>query len=85
VATSAAAIAHAVNPASIDHCIFGHVSAEHAHARVLATMGKRPLLDLGMRLGEGSGAALAAVLAKTALHLHKNMATFGSAGVSDKG
>ena len=48
-------------------------------------MGKRPLLDLGMRLGEGSGAALAAVLVKTALHLHKNMATFASAGVSDKG
>ncbi len=85
VATSAAAIAHAVNPASIDHCIFGHVSAEHAHARALEAMGKRPLLNLGMRLGEGSGAALAAVLAKTALHLHKNMATFGSAGVSDKG
>jgi nicotinate-nucleotide--dimethylbenzimidazole phosphoribosyltransferase len=42
------------------------------------------LLNLGMRLGEGSGAALAAVLAKTALHLHNNMATFGSAGVSDK-
>ena len=85
VATAAAAIAHAANPESIDHCIFGHVSAEHAHARVLEAMGKRPLLNLGMRLGEGSGAALAAVMAKTALHLHKNMATFASAGVSDKG
>jgi nicotinate-nucleotide--dimethylbenzimidazole phosphoribosyltransferase len=85
VATSAAAIAHAANPSAIDHCIFGHVSAEHAHARALEKMGKRPLLNLGMRLGEGSGAALAAVLAKTALHLHKNMATFSSAGVSDKG
>ena len=85
VGTAAAAIAHAANPESIDHCIFGHVSAEHAHARVLEAMGKRPLLNLGMRLGEGSGAALAAVMAKTALHLHKNMATFASAGVSDKG
>lgn len=85
VATAAAAIAHAANPTAIDHCIFGHVSAEHAHAQVLEKMGKRPLLNLGMRLGEGSGAALAAVLAKTALHLHKNMATFSSAGVSDKG
>lgn len=84
VATSAAAIAHAANPAAIDHCIFGHVSAEHAHARVLEKLGKRPLLSLGMRLGEGSGAALAAVLVKTALHLHNNMATFASAGVSDK-
>jgi nicotinate-nucleotide--dimethylbenzimidazole phosphoribosyltransferase len=84
VATSAAAIAHAVNPASIDHCIFGHVSAEHAHARALASMEQTALLNLGMRLGEGSGAALAAVLAKTALHLHNNMATFESAAVSGK-
>ena len=85
VATSAAAIAHAVSPASIDHCIFAHVSAEPAHAKALAAMEKPALLDLGMRLGEGTGAALVAVLAKTALHLHRNMATFESAGVSDKG
>ena len=84
VATSAAAIAHAVNPAAIDHCIFAHVSAEGGHARALAAMGQTGLLDLGMRLGEGSGAALAAVLAKTALHLHNNMATFESAAVSGK-
>jgi len=84
VATSAAAIAHAVNPQAIDHCIFAHVSAESGHARVLAAMGQTGLLDLGMRLGEGSGAALAAVLAKTALHLHNNMATFESAAVSGK-
>jgi nicotinate-nucleotide--dimethylbenzimidazole phosphoribosyltransferase len=85
VATSAAAIAHAVNPAAIDHCVFAHVSAESAHAKALAAVGVAPLLDLGMRLGEGSGASLAMVLAKTALHLHLNMATFGSAGVSDRG
>jgi nicotinate-nucleotide--dimethylbenzimidazole phosphoribosyltransferase len=85
VATAAAAIAHAVNPAAIDHCIFGHVSAESAHAKALERMGVTPLLDLGMRLGEGSGAALGMVLAKTALHLHNNMATFASAGVSGKG
>lgn len=85
VATSAAAIAQAVNPAAIDHCLFAHVSAEHGHAKALAAMGRRAMLNLGMRLGEGTGAALAAVLAKTALHLHNNMATFASAGVSDKG
>ncbi len=85
VATSAAAIAHAVSPAAIDHCIFAHVSAEPAHGKALAAMEKTALLDLGMRLGEGTGAALVAVLAKTALHLHRNMATFESAGVSDKG
>jgi len=84
VATAAAAIAQAVSPAAIDHCIVGHVSAETGHARALEHMGQRPLLDLGMRLGEGSGAALAVVMAKTALHLHKNMATFSSAGVSDR-
>lgn len=82
VATAAAAIAHAVNPASIDHCLFAHVAAEGAHARVLELIGKAPLLDLGMRLGEGTGAALGVVLAKTALHLHANMATFDSASVS---
>jgi nicotinate-nucleotide--dimethylbenzimidazole phosphoribosyltransferase len=84
VATAAAAIAQAVSPAAIDHCLFGHVSAESGHARALGHMGRRPLLDLGMRLGEGSGAALAAVMVKTALHLHRNMATFSSAGVSDR-
>lgn len=85
VATSAAAIAHAINPAAIDHCLFAHTSAESGHARALAAMDQKGLLDLNMRLGEGSGAALAAVLAKTALHLHNNMATFDSAAVSGKG
>jgi nicotinate-nucleotide--dimethylbenzimidazole phosphoribosyltransferase len=84
VATSAAAIAYSVNPRAIDHCLFAHVSAETAHARALAALRVEPLLDLGMRLGEGSGAALAAVLAKTALHLHTRMATFAEAAVSDR-
>ncbi len=84
VATSAAAIAHAVNPHAIDHCIFAHVSAEHAHHAALEKMGVTPLLDLGMRLGEGSGAALGLLLVKTALRLHTGMATFASAGVSGK-
>jgi nicotinate-nucleotide--dimethylbenzimidazole phosphoribosyltransferase len=84
VATSAAAIAHAINPSAIDHCIFAHVSAEAGHARALEHMNRKGLLDLGMRLGEGSGAALGAVLAKTALHLHKNMATFADAAVAGK-
>jgi nicotinate-nucleotide--dimethylbenzimidazole phosphoribosyltransferase len=84
VATSAAAVAYAINPNAISHCLFAHVSAESSHARALAAMKQTALLDLGMRLGEGSGAALAAVLAKTALHLHNNMATFDSAAVSTK-
>jgi nicotinate-nucleotide--dimethylbenzimidazole phosphoribosyltransferase len=84
VATSAAAIAHAINPRSIDHCLFAHVSAETAHARALTAMRVKPLLDFGMRLGEGSGAALAMVMAKTALHLHMHMATFAEAAVTDR-
>lgn len=85
VATAGAAVVHAVNPRAIDHCLFGHVSAEGGHARALEAMGKEPMLDLGLRLGEGSGAALAGVMTKTALHLHRNMATFAEASVSDRG
>jgi nicotinate-nucleotide--dimethylbenzimidazole phosphoribosyltransferase len=84
VSTAAAAVAYAINPEAIDHCLFAHVSAEHAHARALKAMGRTPLLDLGMRLGEGSGAALAVVLCQTALRLHTGMATFATAGVSGK-
>jgi nicotinate-nucleotide--dimethylbenzimidazole phosphoribosyltransferase len=84
VATAAAAVAQAVDPDAIDHCLFAHVSAESGHARALDAMERQGLLDLGMRLGEGSGAALAAVMCKTALHLHTNMATFAGAGVSDR-
>lgn len=84
VATAAAAVAHAINPEAIDHCLFGHVSAEYAHRQALTAMGRPALLELDMRLGEGSGAALGAVLVKTAVHLHNNMATFAEAAVSGK-
>lgn len=73
-----------MNPAAIDHCIFSHCSAEPAHARVLAKMGKKALLDLGMRLGEGTGAALAASIVRAAAACHAGMATFAEAGVSNK-
>jgi nicotinate-nucleotide--dimethylbenzimidazole phosphoribosyltransferase len=84
VVCAAAAILHAVDPSTLDHCIAGHVSAEGAHGEVLRRLGKKPLLDLGMRLGEGSGAALAIGIIQSALACHKQMATFASAGVSDK-
>ena len=84
VATSAAAILFKADPCALDHCLFGHVSAEKAHALALETLGKRPLLDLGMRLGEGTGAALAAGIVKAAALCHSGMATFGEAGVTDK-
>ncbi|MFM9858804.1 nicotinate-nucleotide--dimethylbenzimidazole phosphoribosyltransferase [Pseudoxanthobacter sp. M-2] len=82
VATAAAAVLHAVDPGAIGHCLFAHVSAEQAHRAVLERLGVSPLLDLGMRLGEGSGAALAAVLVRTAARVHSGMATFAGAGVS---
>jgi nicotinate-nucleotide--dimethylbenzimidazole phosphoribosyltransferase len=85
VATSAVAVLHAIDKRAIEHCLFAHVSAEPAHARALAAMGVRPLLDLGMRLGEGTGAALAAGIVRAAARLHSGMATFAEAGVSDKG
>ncbi|MBV6657358.1 MAG: nicotinate-nucleotide--dimethylbenzimidazole phosphoribosyltransferase [Devosiaceae bacterium] len=83
VATSAAAVLHAMAPESLDHCLFAHRSDEAAHGRALDLMGKAPLLDLGMRLGEGSGAALAAVLVKTAAATHSGMATFADIGLPE--
>ncbi|MEC9472289.1 MAG: nicotinate-nucleotide--dimethylbenzimidazole phosphoribosyltransferase, partial [Pseudomonadota bacterium] len=84
VTTAAAAVVYAMDPAGLDHCLFAHVSAEQAHAKVLEHMGKDALLDFGMRLGEGSGAALAAGVAKAAAEMHSGMATFADAGVSEK-
>ena len=84
VATAAAAVLHAANPAALDHCLAGHLSAEGAHRDVLDRLGKKPLLDLGMRLGEGSGAALAIGVIKAALSCHDGMATFGEAKVDDR-
>jgi nicotinate-nucleotide--dimethylbenzimidazole phosphoribosyltransferase len=84
VATAAAAVLHAMRADALDHCMAAHCSAEPAHRALLARIGKEPLLDLGMRLGEASGAALAAGLVKAAAALHTGMATFSSAGVSDK-
>jgi len=85
VATAAAAVLHAMDQTALDHCLFGHVSAEPGHRKALERMGKTPVLDLGMRLGEGTGAALAASIVKAAVRVHAGMATFAEAGVSGKG
>jgi nicotinate-nucleotide--dimethylbenzimidazole phosphoribosyltransferase len=82
VATAAAAVLFALDATALDHCVAGHVSAEGAHAEVLRRLGKEPLLALGMRLGEASGAALAMGLIKAAVACHRDMATFAQAGVS---
>jgi nicotinate-nucleotide--dimethylbenzimidazole phosphoribosyltransferase len=84
VATAAAAVLHALDGAALDHCMAAHRSAEPAHGALLEKLGKRPLLDLGMRLGEASGAVLAAATVMAAARVHAGMATFASAGVSGK-
>ncbi|MFN3686178.1 nicotinate-nucleotide--dimethylbenzimidazole phosphoribosyltransferase [Salinarimonas sp.] len=82
VATAAAAVLHALDPRALDHCLAAHVSAEGAHRDVLERIGKTPLLALGMRLGEGSGAGLAMGIVKAAHACHTEMATFDQANVS---
>ncbi|MBI2235944.1 MAG: nicotinate-nucleotide--dimethylbenzimidazole phosphoribosyltransferase [Magnetospirillum sp.] len=85
VCTAAAAVLETARPGALDHCQVAHVSAEPGHRRLLDRLGKRPLFDLGMRLGEASGAALAVGVLKGAVACHVGMATFAEAGVSEKG
>ncbi len=84
ICCAAAAVLARAAPGALDHCLAGHCSAEAAHGRLLQRLGLTPLLDLGLRLGEGSGAVLAALLVKAALAAHAGMATFAEAGVSDR-
>lgn len=82
--SAAAAIVQALDPRGLDHCLAGHLSAEPGHARLLEKLKLRPLLSLDMRLGEGSGAALAVSVLKAAVACHTSMATFDEAGVSHR-
>ena len=82
ICCAAALVLARVAAGGVDHCIAGHVSAEGAHAPLLAALGKEPLLSLGLRLGEGSGAALALGVVQAAVACHSGMATFAEAGVS---
>ncbi|WP_170368308.1 nicotinate-nucleotide--dimethylbenzimidazole phosphoribosyltransferase [Ruegeria arenilitoris] len=83
ICTSAAACLDRLAPGALDHAVAGHQSAEGAHAAMLTKLDKAPLLSLGLRLGEGSGAALAINILKSAVACHSGMATFAEAGVSD--
>lgn len=83
ICTAAAAVLHAVDPRLLDHCLVGHASAEAGHPRLLRALGKTPVVEFDMRLGEGSGAALALGILRSALACHNGMATFAEAGVSD--
>ncbi|MGE4220879.1 MAG: nicotinate-nucleotide--dimethylbenzimidazole phosphoribosyltransferase, partial [Alphaproteobacteria bacterium] len=80
--TAAAAVLHKLDHHALDHCMASHCSAEPGHRRLLAELGKVPLLDLDMRLGEGSGAAVALGLLRAAVACHTGMATFAEAGIS---
>ena len=82
IATSAALCACRINPGLCDWLLFSHGSAEPGHRRLLAALEAEPLIDLGMRLGEGSGAAVALPLLRLACELHNRMATFSEAGVA---
>jgi len=81
--TVAAAILYAIKPCTIDHCLVSHCSVEPGHKKLLGKINKEPLLDLGMRLGEGSGATLALGIIRAAIECHLGMATFEDAGVSN--
>jgi nicotinate-nucleotide--dimethylbenzimidazole phosphoribosyltransferase len=84
IATAAACAANRISPGLTEHLFFAHRSAEGGHREVLEALGARAILDLGMRLGEGTGAALAMSTIESALDLFHQMATFQSAGVSGK-
>ena len=84
IATSAVLVAHALQPLVLQRCVFAHRSGERGHEFMLQYLGVQALLDLGLRLGEGSGAALAWPLLQSACTLLREMASFESAGVSEK-
>ena len=84
IATAAAACLEEAQMGVLDHCSIAHASAEQGHRKLLQSINKQALLDLGIRLGEASGAALAVSIVKAAVNCHNGMATFHEAGVSDK-
>ena len=85
ISTAAALIAAKLAPESVDYMIMAHASAEPGHSAMLDFLGKKPLLDLDMRLGEGSGAAVAMPILDSAAAIVNNMATFEQAKVTDEG
>lgn len=84
IVTSALLVAARLQPAILDYCVFAHCSDESGHKLMLENLGARPLLNLGLRLGEGTGSALALPLLHAAVNFVNQMATFESAQVSEK-
>ncbi len=81
VVTAAAATLHLTSKETLGHCLAGHLSVEAGHKKLLEFLGMKPLLDLGMRLGEGSGAQVALAIVRCAVATFNNMATFAEAAV----
>jgi nicotinate-nucleotide--dimethylbenzimidazole phosphoribosyltransferase len=77
---AAAAVLYAADPRALDHCLAGHLSSEPGHRRVLERLGMAPVLDLGVRLGDATGATLALSVLKAAIASHTGMATAAEAG-----
>ncbi|MUI12759.1 nicotinate-nucleotide--dimethylbenzimidazole phosphoribosyltransferase [Massilia dura] len=84
IVTSALLVAARLQPAILDYCVFAHCSNEHGHRQMLEALGGKPLLQLDLRLGEGTGSALALPLVHAAVNFLNRMATFASAQVSEK-
>ncbi|MEM0978115.1 MAG: nicotinate-nucleotide--dimethylbenzimidazole phosphoribosyltransferase [Pseudomonadota bacterium] len=82
ICTSAATCLWSEASEALDHCVAGHLSNEQSHASALEALNLSPIVDLGMRLGEGSGAAVALLILRAALACHSEMATFAEAGVA---
>jgi len=85
ISSAAALMARAINPSIEPWLFYSHQSHEPGHQTILNALNAQPLLDIGMRLGEGSGAAVVAILMQNAVALHNQMATFSQAGVSESG
>lgn len=84
ISTAGALIAHSLEPTVTEYLFAAHASVEPGHRAMLQTLGLRPILDLDMRLGEGTGAALAMTVIEAGLRIYHEMATFGEAGVSEE-
>jgi len=83
ISTAAYVVARGLAPAVADYAVLSHASAEPGYAAIMRALGAAPVLDLGLRLGEGTGAALALVLMRAGANIYNDMATFAAAGVSD--
>ena len=81
ICTAASGVLMVNDKNALDHCLIGHESAEPGHRRLIAVIGKQPVVGLDMRLGEGSGAAVALLILRAALECHNGMATFAEAGI----